>query len=351
LNHASSLAAAGRWFQQSGIQERSGGVARYYLQEAGQNRAVSTEITGYAASAQSYLARTTGNAEFLESAARAARFLCEKAWQPEPGIFPFELEEPLYAYFFDTGIIIRGLLAVWKETREAGLLQTAVTAAKKMTQHFAGAGDWHPILRLPSLEPVPRETRWSRESACYQLKSALAWLNIAEITGDPSIAIPYYDWLQKAAAAHRDYLPGSDDPHVVMDRLHPYCYFLEGMSPFVSDYREEYAWGLDRAGQLLREVRPQFLRADVCAQLLRARLLAAPVVPVNYAAAEEEAAELESFQAQSDDPRVDGGFWFGRRNDQLIPHLSPVPTAFAIQALDMWDAYQAGQPPRALPLI
>jgi hypothetical protein len=177
------------------------------------------------------------------------------------------------------------------------------------------------------------------------LKSALAWREVADATGDESVSAPYDDWMLKSLGSHRDYLPGSGDPSVVMDRLHPYCYFLEGMSPFVSrkDCREEYAWGLKRAGKLLREIRPVFLRADVCAQLLRARLLAADQIPVDVAAAIEEAEELMSFQAQSEDRRIDGGFWFGRRNGELIPHVSPVPTAFAVQALELWRAFQAGE--------
>jgi hypothetical protein len=198
---------------------------------------------------------------------------------------------------------------------------------------------------MPSLHPTPREARWSRSPGCYQLKSALAWREVADATGDESIAALYDEWMLKSLASHRDYLPGSGDPSVVMDRLHPYCYFLEGMSRFVSrkDCREEYAWGLEHAGKLLREIRPVFLRADVCAQLLRARLLAADHIPVDVAAANEEAEELMSFQAHDEDPRIDGGFWFGRRNGELIPHVSPVPTAFAVQALELWRAFQAGE--------
>jgi hypothetical protein len=352
LTHALSLAAArvaaGQWFQQSGIQDASGGVARYYYAETGQNRAISTEITGYAASALVSLAQSTGDESYLQAAGRAADFLCD-AWEPGLGVFPFELDATpdshLHTYFFDTGIIIRGLLAVWRVTEEERLLQVAKEAARQMARHFAARSDWHPILQMPSLQPLPREGRWSRASGCYQLKSALAWLEVAEATGNESIATPYHEWMQKSLDSHRDYLPGADDPSAVMDRLHPYCYFLEGMSRFVSrkDCREEYSWGLERAGKLLREIRPVFLRADVCAQLLRARLLAAEHIPVDAAAASEEVEELLRFQANSDDPRIDGGFWFGRRGGELIPHISPVPAAFAVQALELWRAFQAGE--------
>ena len=42
---------AGDWFRQSGIQEASGGVARYYRTDLKRNHPLSTEITAYALSA------------------------------------------------------------------------------------------------------------------------------------------------------------------------------------------------------------------------------------------------------------------------------------------------------------
>src|SRR5260370_14093638 len=86
----SNLTSAGAWFLPSGIQESSGGVARYYRSDLGQNARVSTEITGYAVSALLYLNQRTGRAEYLEAALRAARFLTRIAWDGRLGTFPFE---------------------------------------------------------------------------------------------------------------------------------------------------------------------------------------------------------------------------------------------------------------------
>jgi hypothetical protein len=69
------LEAAGRWFLRSGIQEASGGVARYYRSDLRQNAAISTEITGYAVSALLFFHGRTGQSEYLEAALQAARFL------------------------------------------------------------------------------------------------------------------------------------------------------------------------------------------------------------------------------------------------------------------------------------
>src|SRR5271165_3508875 len=124
------MARAGSWFLHSGIQEPSGGVARFYFAEFHKSNPVSTEITGYAASALVFLYETTGEERYLESARRMVNFLCEHAWDARLQTFPFEHPYSSTAYFFDCGIIVRGLLAVWKVTREYRLLEVATAASR-----------------------------------------------------------------------------------------------------------------------------------------------------------------------------------------------------------------------------
>src|SRR5260370_12678877 len=120
----STLTSAGAWFLHSGIQEESGGVARYYRSDLGRNARVSTEITGYAVSALLYLWERSGNGAYRDAAMRSARFLTRTAWRPALGIFPFEhsgnCDRPeSLAYFFDSGIVVRGLLAAWRVVEDA----------------------------------------------------------------------------------------------------------------------------------------------------------------------------------------------------------------------------------------
>ena len=57
----------------------------------------------------------------------------------------------------------------------------------------------------------------------------------------------------------------------------------------------------------------------------------------------EEVAAIRGFQLESGDCRMNGGFAFGRRDGQLMPFVSPVSTAFCVQALTMWEEYQGGR--------
>jgi hypothetical protein len=347
------IQAAGRWFLHSGIQEASGGVARYYRSDLGKNAPVSTEITGYAVSALIFLhERTGGGPAYLDAAVRAARFLTRVAWDAKLGTFPFELAAnsargPALAYFFDCGIIVRGLLRAWRVTGETEFLDTAIAAGRAMLTDFQAGQAIHPILALPDKRPLAWEPRWSASPGCYQLKSAMAWHGLFEATGVREFQCGYEAALKAALENDRAFLPGDSDPLRIMDRLHAYAYFLEGLLPVLDrpECARTFRDGVERAGGYLREIAPVFARSDVYAQLLRARLVgvARGVLPLDEASAAHEAEQAASFQIASDDPRISGGFQFGRKQGVALPFVNPVSTAFCLQALALWEDRTSGR--------
>lgn len=334
------ISRAGDWFLRSGIQQPDGGVARYYRTDLAQHAPVSTEITGYAAAALCRLHTLTGEAVYLERAADAARFLSRVAWDRARAAMPFELSEPAFAYFFDCGIIVRGLLAVGRARGESEFLETAAAVGRHMLRDFRAADGFHPVIELPSKQAAARDAlRWSRSTGCYQLKAALAWLDLAEAGAEPEFREAYEQVLEFSLCSCGGFLPGHAERARVMDRLHAFLYFLEGLLPRARDPRccAALSAGIGRVAGLISEIAPEFERSDVYAQLLRVRLLAgrAGAVPLDRAAAAFEACRLEEFQAD------DGGFWFGRRNREWLPYRNPVSTAFALQALALWQGAPA----------
>ena len=322
---------AGEWFLRSGIQESNGGVARYYRTDLQRNAEVSTEITGYTLSALVWM-------EHLERAEATANFLCD-VWDAGGGAMPFELGEPGFAYFFDSGIIVRGLLATWRRRPNERYLRTAAAIGWHMLRDHAAGDDIEPILSLPSREPLERDPlKWSRSPGCYQLKSAMAWHDLAQATGDWGVPRALREGAGRRAADVSGVPAGHPERVKVMDRLHAFSYFLEGMMPRAKDPRCAAAIrdGIGRVAALLREIGPEFERSDVYAQLLRARVYAdrAGVAPIEHKAACLEAAQLRSFQAP------DGGSISGGMRGEWLPYTNPVSTAFAAQALALW----AGEP-------
>ena len=348
------ISRAGEWFLRSGIQEPDGGVARYYRADVERNRPVSTEITGYAASTFVYLHAVTQDGRYLERAAAAARFLTRRAWDAASRAMPFETDPAAFTYFFDCGIIVRGLLSAWRATGEQEFLDGAVEAGRAMAADFAStACEFHPILALPGKTPIERDgLRWSRAPGCYQLKSAMAWWDLFEATGDAGFRGPYERVLEYSLRTGAGFLPGHPDRLKVMDRLHAFCYFLEGLLPRAGDAEVAAAirGGIDTVAEWLREIAPEFARSDVYAQLLRMRLYAdwSGVAGLDTASACQEAETLAGFQAAHPDPRIDGGFYFGRNAAGWLPYVNPVSAAFACQALELWRTRSTAQAHRHL---
>jgi len=342
-----NLERAGEWFLHSGIQEPGGGVARYHLVAEGRNLPVSTEITGYAASTYAYLYLSTGDIVYRQAGERTADFLLREAWNAQLQTFPFECSAGSPGYFFDCGIIIRGLLAVGRITGRQDYAEAAALCGESMARDFLTPDAIHPIISLPDRRPRPYEKRWSREPGCFQLKSALAWRDLAQVTGNQRFQEYWQQALGIALRQHDHFLPGTEQMGAVMDRLHAYCYFLEALlaETHRRECREALLTGIGRVSRYLREIRTRFVRSDVCAQLLRVRLHADALgmVPIDRAEAKEEASALPGFQYEEGGKRLEGGYSFGRRPDGLLPFANPVSTGFCLQAREQWRLHQAGE--------
>lgn len=323
---------AGQWLLESGIQAENGGVARYYRTDNAQYLPHSTEITGYALSGFCYLFELTGDERYLEAAKRSARFLTDFAWDPESKTMPFELEGGRrFSYFFDCGIVSRGLLWLWRLNRDEKCLHVARAVGESMERDFRGLTSFHPIIWLPCKSPEPYAIWWSKMPGAFQLKSALAWLDLAGETGEANFAGLFDEMLLFALRRYSETLDNEQDRPKLMDRLHAWAYFLEGLQPVRKrpEVAKTIPGALDRAEKLRDELQGEFLRSDVCSQLLRVCLLQGG----QASAAERE--RIESFQVETSDVRLSGGFGFGRRNSEATPHANPVSTVFAIQALEM----------------
>ncbi len=337
--------AAG-WLLESGIQCSSGGVARFYRSDVREFRAISTEITGYTAAALVWLYRVSGDSRSLEAAIRAGRYLTREAWNPALQTMPFECRgQGELAYFFDLGIIARSLLALWRATGDGEFLDIAAGCVHSMQTDFQGPSGFHPVLSLPEKRPVRGDGGWSRQPGCYQLKAAMAWAEASEAGCGNGLRRLYDQALAGFLVDHGSFPKA--EPERVMDRLHAYCYFLEGLLPRAGDAACAQALrdGMQRVARLLRAAGPDFERSDVYAQLLRVRLFASRlgVTELDTRQAEVEAAALRAFQASDSDPRIDGGFWFGRKASQPMPFVNPVSTSFCVQALGMWEEHLRGE--------
>src|SRR5260370_13810950 len=121
------------------------------------------------------------------------------------------------------------------------------------------------LFRSPDKCPLAHEARWSASPGCYQLKSALAWYELFEATGEMDFLRAYDSAVEAALANEHDFLPGETNREKVMDRLHAYSYFLERLLPVLDRPACAHAFsaGGDRVAGYLRARPPEISRYDV----------------------------------------------------------------------------------------
>ncbi len=348
----SCIHAGLRWLIRSGIQDESGGVARYYRAHEREYKTISTGITAFFISALVRLHWSKGEPP-PGPAIRAGHFLIEHAFDPASELFFFErgdASDPRasLAYFFDCGIIVRGLLDLWKATSDRAYLECAEKCGLAMTTKMSVVdGSFFPLYDVSANHPHAGSGSWALEPGVYQLKVGMAFLELAEATGLGQFKASMESLLKWSLRLQESFLGDSDDPHRVMDRAHAYCYFLEGLLPEAAldrDCSQALQYGILRVENLLEEVGKEFERCDVIAQLLRLRIYAdlMGVMELSRGRADLEANTIIEYQMQSTDPKIDGGFAFARRNGQIVEHINPMATIFAVQALKMWEQADEG---------
>jgi hypothetical protein len=337
------------WFLESGIQADSGGVARHYRTDTREAAPVSSEITGYFVAALFMLHNLTGSEASFAAALRAADYLANQACDGAGQILAFEQSAAgrELAFFFDCGIAASALFKAWRRRGNAGHRRAALRIGASMLRDFGGnPGGFHPMVGRSTKQPLAYQNWWSKSPGCYQLKAASVWLDLSEEAGAATFRAAYEKTLEYALQDGEVFLNTNDPPGDTMDRLHAFGYFLEGALPVIDRRQAADALvaGIERMSSSLRQIAPVFARSDVYAQLLRLRLIgnARGVVQLNQVAAAEEVGAIREFQLESDDPRECGGFSFGRRAGRLMPFMSPVSTAFCVQALAMWGQHQLG---------
>ena len=167
--------------------------------------------------------------------------------------------------------MVRGLLSVWRATGEQEFLDLAV-----------GLGiSWHAI--SPQAAISTRSSPCPPERPCRATRPLVAIARLlpieirhgmvgsCEATEDTRFIEPYERVLEASLRTCGDFLPGHPERPKVMDRLHAFLYFLEGLLPRARRpvLRRRASGGHRRVAGAAARIAPEFERSDVYAQLLR----------------------------------------------------------------------------------
>jgi hypothetical protein len=326
---------AAEWLVDSGICRPGFGVAEQYRRDVTQYAPVSNRATAHYVSTLLWLFETWGETRHIDRALTVAQYLSRVAKESNTLAFPGErlthgrsAEDRLD----ETSVMVRALLRSWEASHHAEFLMRAIECAKSMQ-------------RMPG-RCLPRP--------------ALAWLELADLTGNPqwrelydsSLAwnLTFYpDFLglrgRKAAATQASEARNESE-------LISGCRFLEELLPALASPRSRPSAAVSAferifsfVGQWLQASAQGTMSSEACARVLRLRLYAAGLglMKLDVERAEQEASLLGDMQADHHDRRVEGGFHAGLRSGATEPVVGLTASAICMQALAQWQQLQSGE--------
>lgn len=364
---------AADWLIQSGVQVVSDnplhnrGFVSWYEADTLTMPYVYSEITGYLATTMCYLYDLTGDKRYLDSGIGAADWLLHTA-HPETGgfrcLFPITSTRFDYKnsqiYTFDTGVIISGLVDVYRASSNDQYLAAAVKAADWIIRDVQKPnGAFYPVYDVDKRQFLESNNEWSLCPGSYHTKVAIGLVNLYTMTQNPI----YKEAAEKACDFALTFQQPDGRfisfPDEGGTNAHPHAYSAEGLWVVGKVFgREDYLKSSAKATEWLLQWQsdegyiPRHFhngeplyneRVDILAQTLR--LASIHIGEGGLADNVETHAKLEKLialinrnQAVSNDVRINGGFYFGRlSNGDQMPHVNVWVTAFAIQGLGLYD--------------
>jgi len=369
-----AIVRARNWLLASGVQVVSdnplhqSGFVSWYDAEQQNMPYVYSEITGYLTTLMCALYDETQDSRFLDSARGAGEWLTRTA---HPVLGGFRCLYPLQAtrfdykfshlYTFDGGVIVSGLVNLFRATKDGRYLATAVTAADWLIRDMQKPdGGFHAVYDVDHNQIIESDQEWSLCAGSYHTKVAIGLVNLFEVTRidkyrDAAVRACNFALQFQQSDGRFISFPGEGGTN-----SHPHAYSAEGLWVVGSLLqRQDYLTASARAAQWLLDwqspegIIPRHFhdgkplyneRVDVLAQTLRLAMIHVgearlPLSPEINRKLDQLVTLILRNQASADDSRIDGGFYFGRLSDgSVMPHVNVWVTAFVIQALGLYDA-------------
>lgn len=366
------ISRAVEWLLQSGVQIQSDnrlhhqGFVSWYDSENRTMPYVYSEITGYLANLMCGLYDDVQDERLLASARGAGDWLVRTAHPATGGfrcLYPLQSTRFDYKnsqiYTFDCGVILSGLVNLFRVTREASYLAAGVTVADWLIRDVQQPnGAFLPVYDIDTGRFTASDKEWSLCAGSYHTKVALGLLNLYDVTGSTK----YYDAVVRACDFALTFQQPDGRfvsfPSEGGTNSHPHAYSAEGLWVVGrvlgrDDYLQASAKAVD---WLLGLQSPEGIiprhyhngealyneRVDILAQTLRlasihtneGRLVLTPELQGKL---DKLASLILKYQVNSQDPATNGGFYFGRLSDgSMMSHVNVWVTAFAIQALSLY---------------
>lgn len=363
------------WLLNSGIQnidkdeKINGGFNSWYDITDKSYPFIYSEITGYAITTLLYLNKIRGEKILVKRAILAANWLIKNAFHRCGGVktryyydkssaplsYSFEGE---IIYIFDNGMVLFGLLNLFRETGGAKYLDAAKKIANFLIKSQKQNGLFYATYNAQTNEFEDPLQKWSTQSGSYHAKLALSLLGFYDI-----VKKGVYKERAKKICYRALKFQNKNGRFITFrdsagTHLHPHSYSAEGLlyagiklnkERFIVSAAKACKWALnyqlDNGGLPSLFIDGKFVfheRSDVLAQILRLGMILCQLERLD----EEYIVKLKklkrrlcSFQYLGNKNKDQiGGFFYGFENNRLN-HLNSWCTMFALQAINMYEEF------------
>jgi hypothetical protein len=255
-----------------------------------------SEIAGYAVTCFSWIYTELGKPVALQAAKESADWIIRNmrscllvAGSTEIDNFDQKGELSNQIYSFDNGIIIIGLLNLYKITRDPNLLTVANLMTEALIERFFDGSKLTAILDA-SYEAMINDCaniKWSTISGAYHSKLAIAFLELSRLTNNmlyAKVSNSLCDYAKTLQKSNGRFITNSGSD---VTYLHPHLYACEGLiyAGITQSNENYYRAGLKGVTWAIQQINPttgglprdtggrSIEQSDCIAQLLRLSLL------------------------------------------------------------------------------
>lgn len=321
-----------------------------------------SEISGYLITFMVFQYQITKKNIYLKSAERSASWLIERAQDKDGGFkclflidkkLKYQKKESL-VYSFDNGVIITGLINLYKITKNKKYLNAAIKAADFMIKiFFKKFFSVRPVFNLKTKKFTEDNRQWSLVSGSYHTKISMGLLSLYEVTKNEK-------YLRYGKKILDGYLKKQKkDGEFLSTRFninfHPLCYTAEGYwscgkflknKKYLQASKKITKWILEQIlsnGTVPRlKLNKVFIyheRVDILSQVLRLLVIHSKELNINQNSKEKIknlTNTILKYQYLKGSKKKKGGFLWGKKsNGEKTSDINTWVTAFASQAFDI----------------
>lgn len=366
------------WLEKSGIQnsqnkksQLSGSVNAWYDPKKKKYSFVYSEINGYFMTMMVFLYKRTGEKKYLNKGLEAAKWLISNAQEKDGGFRCLFLIDKNSShahkkdqiYSFDNGVIINGLVSLYKETKKSYLIKSAEKCGNWIINFCIDDNNLvKPVYEIEQNKFFESDKEWSTTSGSYHTKISIGLANLYSIVKKKK----YLEASKKICNSSLKFQKSNGRflsfPFKGGTNAHPHCYSAEGLwvlgaylknKKYLNSSEKATKWIMSKQNSVGKIPRLFLInssiyheRIDAIAQTIRLIFISTFNKDKKKLMVSEHKVQkllkimLKYQNLNTSNPKIKGSFSWGKKSDgAILRHSNSWVTFFAIQSLFFYRDY------------